>query len=188
MKVKKAIVLLFIGLLMSFGSNGVAVASTTNEYTTNNASNYTPDNGYTPLLAYIVNDGHRTYFDSERAIADGASEELIKVGDFINLYSFAMQSDKNDRISLPLWGNWCGPGHSGPGAPQDLLDTACMHHDKCYGNKGYFNCACDQALIDEINRNYSHMKTAEKNRRSSSSSLFHSAKSLVQKLGVHDEK
>lgn len=162
MKVKKAIVLLFIGLLMSFGSNGVAVASTTNEYTTNNASNYTPDNGYTPLLAYIVNDGHRTYFDSERAIADGASEELIKVGDFINLYSFAMQSDKNDRISLPLWGNWCGPGHSGPRAPQDLLDTACMHHDKCYGNKGYFNCACDQALIDEINRNYSHMKTAEK--------------------------
>ncbi|WP_099188416.1 phospholipase A2 family protein [Tepidibacter mesophilus] len=52
---------------------------------------------------------------------------------------------------LPVYGNWCGPGHGG-GTPIDKVDEACMVHDKCYGKEGYFNCDCDKALTTEIRR------------------------------------
>ena len=49
-----------------------------------------------------------------------------------------------------LYGRWCGPGCSGPGAPIDALDTCCQTHDQCYSRRGYFNCGCDRALLDCI--------------------------------------
>ena len=52
---------------------------------------------------------------------------------------------------LPVYGNWCGPGHGG-GTPIDDLDRACMMHDLCYDKKGYFNCECDTKLIRDIDR------------------------------------
>jgi hypothetical protein len=54
-----------------------------------------------------------------------------------------------ERLSLPVYGNWCGPGHGG-GTPVDDLDRACMRHDECYGRKGYFDCGCDAQLIRDI--------------------------------------
>lgn len=162
MRFKQIASLLCAGLMLSFTSAGIAVAAPTDSSNSVTVQEYTTDDGHEAVLAYVTNNENAVRFDSERATADGASAELIEVGDFINLYSFAAQVDGNNRISLPLWGNWCGPGYSGPEAPTDTLDTACMHHDKCYGSQGYFNCACDQALIDEINRNYSRMKAGEK--------------------------
>ena len=53
------------------------------------------------------------------------------------------------EAGIPLHGNWCGPGHGG-GTPIDALDVACMHHDGCYGEKGYLDCSCDRALVREI--------------------------------------
>jgi hypothetical protein len=50
---------------------------------------------------------------------------------------------------LPIYGNWCGPGHGG-GFPIDDLDRACMKHDYCYGREGYFDCTCDVQLIQNI--------------------------------------
>lgn len=61
-----------------------------------------------------------------------------------------------ERFSMPVWGRYCGPGHSGPGDPIDLLDNACMHHDNCY-NWGGNNCACDLALIKEIDTVFPRM-------------------------------
>lgn len=55
------------------------------------------------------------------------------------------------EASIPVHGNWCGPGHGG-GPPKDALDQACMHHDKCYDDKGYFNCECDGDLVSRIDR------------------------------------
>ena len=162
MRFKKLVAVLCAGLMMSFVGTGAAVAAPSVDSNHVTVQEYTTDDGYDPVLAYVTNDERGIRFDSERAITDGASEELIAVGEMINVYSFAAQADSDDRLSLPVWGNWCGPGHSGPGAPIDRLDTACMHHDKCYGSKGYLNCACDQALIDEINRYYSKMKATEK--------------------------
>lgn len=53
-----------------------------------------------------------------------------------------------------VYGNWCGPGrpediHNVP-EPADHLDAACMRHDKCYDEEGYFECKCDAKLVSEI--------------------------------------
>lgn len=55
--------------------------------------------------------------------------------------------------SMPIHGNWCGPGYPKPGEnpePIDSADAACMRHDHCYEEKGYFDCSCDQRLVEEI--------------------------------------
>lgn len=45
-----------------------------------------------------------------------------------------------------IYGNWCGPGCSGPSAPISPVDSCCKSHDKCYGSRGYFACSCDNQL------------------------------------------
>lgn len=59
-------------------------------------------------------------------------------------------------ISIPVYGNYCGPNH-GDGnywvPPIDTIDLACMRHDMCYDpNVGgdYLSCACDAQLIDDL--------------------------------------
>lgn len=55
---------------------------------------------------------------------------------------------------LPVHGNWCGPGHGGTShnnpPPTDAVDAACMRHDLCYNEKGYFSCECDLLLLAEL--------------------------------------
>lgn len=106
------------------------------------------------------------YFDEQAARTDNADEITLKIGNNFNLISHAYEVEKHpeygkDRGGLPIWGNWCGPLHSGPGKPIDRLDTACMHHDQCYGKRGYFSCSCDQELLDEILRNVPYMNAGE---------------------------
>lgn len=50
---------------------------------------------------------------------------------------------------IPIYGNWCGPGHGG-GPPIDAVDAVCRAHDRCYGRKGYFDCGCNRDLIDAM--------------------------------------
>ena len=54
---------------------------------------------------------------------------------------------------LPLYGNWCGPGHPayGPLPPVDAYDAACMHHDYCSAAP-VPQGACDRALVVELNQ------------------------------------
>jgi len=55
--------------------------------------------------------------------------------------------------SMPIYGNWCGPGYpkKGENPPTiDELDCACMIHDKCYEKRGYYNCQCDVELVRDI--------------------------------------
>ena len=59
---------------------------------------------------------------------------------------------------LPVYGNWCGPGHP-KNSSQDLpaideLDKACKQHDLCYSEKGYLNCDCDMVFRDRLIRNF----------------------------------
>lgn len=56
------------------------------------------------------------------------------------------------RLSLPVHGNWCGPGHGGGGPPIDGIDHACMIHDQCYGQRGNFDCSCDAELIRNLDQ------------------------------------
>jgi len=54
----------------------------------------------------------------------------------INLYVYVENNPVNlkDPEGLkPFYGNYCGPGSAGPGAPWiDDLDLACKGHDDCY--------------------------------------------------------
>lgn len=106
-------------------------------------------------------------FDRDRAVADGASDDLIQAGTLYNKMASTYASEQvtgdiaTQKLSLPVWGNWCGPGYGG-GSAVDLLDSACRAHDKCYARKGYFNCSCDRNLIAAINRDYKRMHTTEK--------------------------
>ncbi len=57
--------------------------------------------------------------------------------------------------SIPVHGNWCGPGYSGanapyPAPPTDALDAACMRHDLCKGARGPFDCGCDIGFMREV--------------------------------------
>lgn len=53
------------------------------------------------------------------------------------------------HVSLPVYGNWCGPAHGG-GICIDSIDCACKTHDLCYDRYGYFNCQCDNDLITSL--------------------------------------
>lgn len=145
-------------LLAGVIGSGTAFALPETQPVSATIQSYTIEDGYEPILTYITHAGDSVRFNRQQALSDGASQELIEAGEFVNSYAIAAE----DRLSLPVWGRYCGPGHSGPGTPVDQLDTACMHHDNCYSRKGYFNCSCDQELISEINSRFSKMKTAEK--------------------------
>jgi hypothetical protein len=48
---------------------------------------------------------------------------------------------------IDFYGNWCGPGNSGPGTPVDAVDEVCCRHDQCYSSRGSLDCSCDRDLI-----------------------------------------
>lgn len=107
---------------------------------------------------YLDDDGIPVY-EKERALADGISESIIEVADnyfeILNQY-YAYENGNKTRMSVPIYGNWCGPGY-GSGTPIDLLDIGCRSHDWCYGKRGYYKCSCDQELAAYIDRNIGNM-------------------------------
>lgn len=82
------------------------------------------------------------------AFAVTAPVSLLSQGDLAK----ALTSGTGGGLAIPVHGNWCGPNHpKGLGKPPlDGVDAACMHHDKCYLERGYFDCSCDQALVQDI--------------------------------------
>lgn len=60
----------------------------------------------------------------------------------------AIEEENLDYLDVPcVYGNWCGPGCSGPAPPVDGIDRCCQAHDRCYGRRGYFACSCDRDLV-----------------------------------------
>lgn len=131
---------------------------------------------------YMVSTNSGLRFSSKAAQAAGEPNQIIEAGNNFNRIQQAQLLNGNvsstlnsvpsslaanpqmqlQAINLPVWGNWCGPGYSGPGAPIDILDSICMQHDKCYEQRGYFSCYCDDVLKAEINRLASQMGTRER--------------------------
>ncbi|MCT4619704.1 MAG: hypothetical protein N4A62_09995 [Marinisporobacter sp.] len=73
-------------------------------------------------------------------------QELKKLEESEKNYS---EKEKINKEGIPcIYGNWCGPGCSGPGAPISPVDACCKAHDLCYGKKGYFCSTCDDELVD----------------------------------------
>lgn len=111
-----------------------------------------------------VTEEGRLNFDIELAIASGESDFIIETGKMINEIDRQYNPDPDTfsiAASLPIWGNWCGPGYGG-GRALDYLDAACRTHDLNYAYYGYFHCASDKKLVTTISADYSKMKAAEK--------------------------
>ena len=58
-------------------------------------------------------------------------------------------------MSMPMHGNWCGPGTPGNGVeatypPIDPLDQACYQHDTCYNLQGNGDCGCDIQFMNHL--------------------------------------
>lgn len=68
-------------------------------------------------------------------------------------------------VGLPIYGNYCGPGHGDPTgsvAPVDRVDAVCRAHDLCYKNAGSSGtCGCDSALIASMPAAIAHPQTSQ---------------------------
>lgn len=118
------------------------------------------------LGAYIYYEDGKPFIDIEKVETDGLTEEYMEIGLMVNQISSSYSNNDQTntmaaKISIPIWGNWCGPGY-GSGTPQDVLDRGCQIHDKCYEDKGYFTCSCDWALVAYIENNFHRMGLKEK--------------------------
>lgn len=142
-------------------SNEVASGNTSNITAAPiEASGVTEDTDFDTAMAtlsqYLVysSNGQRN-FDLAKAEGDNASEYLLAAGAELNRFaaSYEGNGDGIQLRSMPGYGNRCGPGNSGPGAPINTLDRLCQQHDRCYGNRGYFACSCDRELIAGIRAN-----------------------------------
>jgi hypothetical protein len=67
-----------------------------------------------------------------------------------NLQAPGQPIPPRSAIQLDFYGNWCGPGQSGPGAPVDPIDQACCRHDICFCERGYDRCGCNLDLIEGL--------------------------------------
>lgn len=114
------------------------------------------DDDVEELLNYAIlnENGDIVKFDIESARSNNASSlVLASIEEFNSMVSgdnLALESKTSRGVSIPVYGNWCGPGHSGPGAPIDLLDSRCKTHDLCYARNGYHNKNCDRVLVAQI--------------------------------------
>lgn len=114
-------------------------------------------------MKYIIQYNDRMYFDFEKAQNDGVSGEALDIGLAIEEISYEYTNGNFNAqkylrsISIPIYGNYCGPGHSGNNftlPATDLLDWGCMQHDKCYKpwSPGQ-NCECNRQLAYFIQTN-----------------------------------
>lgn len=118
------------------------------------------------VQGYLVVYGERVYFNYDLAEQNGESKEVLEQGLLVetisNLYNENQLTVRRLRaMSLPIWGNYCGPGYSGHDFKDpvtDILDAGCKQHDLCYKGMGYRkNCECNQALVKYIDDHYSEM-------------------------------
>lgn len=82
------------------------------------------------------------------------------VGDGLGVQRFAVAP----AISLPVYGNYCGPGYgdeSGCTRPIDAVDAVCCRHDQCYRRQGYFNCGCNWDLVEAMPAAIANTPSAE---------------------------
>jgi hypothetical protein len=56
------------------------------------------------------------------------------------------------QLKWEFYGKYCGPGHGDPTGctPDDEVDAVCCKHDRCYSERGYFDCGCDRNLVTSM--------------------------------------
>lgn len=130
------------------------------------------------LERHLVERGGALVFDEQKAGAAGEAANVLEAGAGFN---YLMRETGSTPVAarfamlfgLPVWGNWCGPRHSGPGAPLDTLDRLCMEHDECYRDQGRFDCECDARLTSQIRRLFTQMTPKERAMAAAIAVYFH---------------
>lgn len=127
---------------------------------------------------YLVERGGALVFDEQKARAAGEAANVLEAGAAVNYLTRGTGSTPAAAhfalwFGLPVWGNWCGPKHSGPDAPLDTLDRLCMEHDECYRDRGHFDCECDAQFTLQIRRLFSQMAPKERAMAAAIAVYFH---------------
>lgn len=117
------------------------------------------------VIKYVtINEKGVPEYHRTEAIENGVSEEVLDIADQTFDFLMVKYYEENDiqtrATAFPIYGNWCGPNY-GSGTPIDLLDKACKKHDNCYRDNYRHKCSCDQAMLTNINNNYSKMTGAK---------------------------
>ncbi|STD05181.1 Phospholipase A2 [Dermatophilus congolensis] len=145
-------------LVLTLASTGATAAPSAPTNPTPAATATTADPSVDALASgierYLVKKDKESVFDVDKARKAKESEDIIEAGQAYNELRNAYTGPKATArsFSLPIWGKYCGPGHSGPGEPVDTLDKLCKEHDGCYGERAYFDCQCDAKLKADIKR------------------------------------
>lgn len=106
------LVKLFAVAMLPFASVGMAGAATAEPVEVSTASQDIMTTGDTTILHMYISKhdtGVKYRFDMDKAREDGVSEDVLRIGEYFNEYSIA-KDDPYSKLSLPVWGNWCGPG------------------------------------------------------------------------------
>jgi hypothetical protein len=80
-------------------------------------------------------------------VSELAKNELAKI------LGAPEDQDTPRQLSLPVYGNYCGPGHDDPTGntpPIDAVDAVCREHNRCYRLLGAFDRRCDRNLIESM--------------------------------------
>lgn len=138
------------------------------------------------VLTFITEQNGLELFDFESATEAGVKEEITKIGLAFNDFARAShteQSELLERLTWPIYGNYCGPGTNLTTAGQqiDWLDGQCRAHDYCYGDRGYGDCTCDKVFIDRLNEglNKEYISTATAKTVAKAAIAFFTAAKLI---------
>ncbi|GEQ62541.1 hypothetical protein M2904_10085 (plasmid) [Vagococcus lutrae] len=110
------------------------------------------------LQQYVIQSEDGLIFDVEQAIQNQENEIVIEVGENFNYFAKLDDNSTEGKrrlvraISIPIYGNYCGPGtdFNAAGNPIDQLDRYCMYHDLCYGANGWGNKQCDIQFVTNL--------------------------------------
>lgn len=105
-------------------------------------------------------------FDKISAEQNNEPQDVIELGLGVQNLSIEYRTSQVQRISLPVWGNYCGPGYGTKDStlePIDTLDQGCKKHDACYKGVGFRkNCRCNKDLVNYISNNLYRMQGRER--------------------------
>lgn len=156
----KLIGLLMAGSLLTPSAPALASPLPTPHFTEVSQYQSTTEDLANQLLKYAVFNEHGDIiaFDADKARNENAPSMVIQGAEEFNKSTALLPHHGDLQGAKPghstaaweFYGNWCGPGHSGPGAPIDLLDSRCKEHDLCYAAHGYFNKGCDWTLVSRL--------------------------------------
>lgn len=112
-------------IFLKFNNEYISIA--TNEYKNNNNEIF--------IKLYGLDDKNKLNLIDEIKY-DNEKNTLIK------------KLPKRIKRGIKVYGNWCGPGHSGPGKPVDAIDACCKQHDLCYDGLKWWQSkkGCDLKL------------------------------------------